>query len=121
MKIGLIKQYTQGIILYYYIIIDGRNFFYQPTKYNLKTYDNIRKTATGQGDDYTTGCLLDYPYFIEHYKLIAIELSKQQKLDADPKSIQQINFTGNLGKNAAIFFIIKKSKRNNFRFFKRNS
>ena len=110
MKIGLIKQYKQGIILYYYIIIDGRNFFYQPTKYDLKTYDNIRKVATGQGDDYATGCLLDYPYFIEHYKPTAIELSKQQKLDADPKSIQQINFTGNPGKNAAIFFIIKKAK-----------
>ena len=58
------------------------------------------------GDDYTTGCLLDYVYFKEHYKLIAIYLSKQQKLDTDPKAIQQISFTGNLGKNAPIFFII---------------
>ena len=62
---------------------------------NLRTYDNITKTATGQGDDYTTGCLLDYSYFQKYYKLIAIDLSKQQKLDVDPKAIQQINFSGN--------------------------
>ena len=58
----------------------------------MKTYDNITKIATGQGDDYTTGCLLDYPCFKKYYKLIAINLRKQQKLDA----IQQINFTQSL-------------------------
>ena len=58
----------------------------------MKTYDNITKIATGQGDDYTTGCLLDYPCFKKYYKLIAINLRKQQKLDA----IQQINFTRSL-------------------------
>ena len=57
----------------------------------LKTYENIRKIATGKGDDYTTGCLLDYSYFKENYKMIAIDLSKQQVLDADPTAIQQIN------------------------------
>ena len=62
----------------------------------LGTYDNIRKIATGPGDDYTAGCLLDYPYFKEHYKMIAIDLIKQQALDADQKAIQQINLTGNL-------------------------
>ena len=51
---------------------------------------------TGQSNDYTIGCLLDYPYFKKYYKLIAIDLSKQRKLNADPKPIQQINFTGNL-------------------------
>ena len=45
-------------------MIDRRNFFDQPVKNNLRTYDNIRKIATNQGDDYTTGCLLDYPYFL---------------------------------------------------------
>ena len=70
----------------YNVKIDGRNFF------DIKTYDNIRKIATGQGDDYTTGCLLDYPYFKENYKMIAIDLSKQQALHADPRAIQQINF-----------------------------
>ena len=66
-------------------MIDGRNFFDQTVKNNLITYDNIRKIATGQGDDYTTGCLLDYNYFNNHYKMIAIDLSKQQELDDDPK------------------------------------
>ena len=57
-------------------------------KNGMRTYDNIKKIATVQGDDYTTGCLLDYPYFKEHYKMIAIDLSKQEALDADLKAIQ---------------------------------
>ena len=68
-------------------------FFDQPINSMTKTYKNIRKTAIGQGDDYTTGCLLNYPYFKDHYKLIAIDLSKQQALNTDPRAIQQINFT----------------------------
>ena len=77
-------------------MMDGQNFFDQPVKNNLVTYDNIRKIAIVQGDDYTTGCLLDYNYFNKYYKMIAIDLDKQQALDADPKTIQQINFTANL-------------------------
>ena len=73
----------------YNIMINGENFFDQPIKNNKATYENIRKIATGQGDDYTTGCLLDYPYFIETYTMIAVDLSKQQALDADPRVIQQ--------------------------------
>ena len=86
----------------------------------------LKKIATGQGDDYKTGCLLDYPYFKEYYKLVDKDLSKQQKLDADPIqycwAIQQINFTGNLDQagNTQIFFIIEEAKES-FRFFKRNS
>ena len=80
----------------YNVMIDGKNFFDQPVKNDKVTYENIRKIATGQGDDYTTGCLLDYSYFKDHYKMIAIDLSKQQALDADPRAIQQINFTENL-------------------------
>ena len=72
-------------------MIDGRNFFDQPLKNNLITYDNIQKIATGQGDDYTTGCLLDYNYFNNYYEMIAIDLSEQQALNADEKTIQQIN------------------------------
>ena len=60
------------------------------------TYDNIWKITTGQGDDYTTGCLLDYIYFNNDYKMISIDLSKQQALDADPKAIQKIKVTANL-------------------------
>ena len=69
------------------VMNDGRNFFDQPIKNDSKPYDNIRKIATGQGEDYTTGCLLDYPYFKKYYKLIAIGLSKQKKVGADQKEI----------------------------------
>ena len=73
-----------------------KTFFDQPVKHDIRKYDNMRKVSTSQGDDYTAGCLLDYNYFKEHYKMIAIDLSKQQELDSDPKAIQQTNFTGNL-------------------------
>ena len=72
----------------YNIMINGKNFFDQPIKNNKVTYKNIRKLATGQGDDYTTGCLLDYPYVNDAYKIIAIDLSKQQALDSDPRENQ---------------------------------
>ena len=90
------------------VVIDGRNLFDQPIKNDFKTYDNIRKIATGQGDDYTTGCLLDYDYVKEHYRLIAIDLSKQQKLDADPKAT--LNFTISIEKETSIFFITEEGK-----------
>ena len=93
-------------------MIDGKHFFDQPINYNLKTYENIRKIATGRGDDYTTGCLLDYIFFKNYYKIIAIDLSKQQALDADPKAIQQINFTANLDRagNTRFYFILEEAK-----------
>ena len=98
----------------YNIVINGENFFDQPVKNNKITYDNIRKIATGQGDDYTTGCLLDYPYFTNTYKMIALDLSKQQTLDADPRAIQQINFTANLDRagNTRVYFILEEAKEN---------
>ena len=77
-------------------MIDGKNFFDQPINRNDKTYEKIRKIATGQGDDYTTGCLLDNFYFKDHYKMFALDLSKQHAVDADPRAIQHINFTANL-------------------------
>ena len=77
-------------------MIDGKSFFDQPIKNDKITYENIRKIAIGQGDDYTTDCLLDQVYFKNSYKMIATDLSKQQALDADPKAIQQINFTANV-------------------------
>ena len=93
-------------------MINGEKFFDQPIKNNKVTYENIRKIATGQGDDYTTGCSLDYTYFIETYKMIAIDLSKQQVLDADPRAVQQINFTANLGRteNTRVYFILEEAK-----------
>ena len=96
----------------YNIVINGENFFDQPIKNKKITYDNVRKIATGYGDDYTTGCLLDYPCFNETYKMIAVELSKQKALDFDPKTIQQINFTGNLDTagNTRVYFILEEAK-----------
>ena len=105
--------YLSGVeIKNYNIVINGENFFDQPIKNKKITYDNIRKIATGYGDDYTTGCLLDYPYFIETYKMIAVDLSKQKALDFDPKAIQQINFTANVDRagNTRVYFILEESK-----------
>ena len=99
-------------------MIDGKNFFDQPVKTDKVTYENIRKIATGQGDDYTTGCLLDYIYFKNYYKMIAVDLSKQQALDADPKAIQQINLTANLDRtgNTRIYLILEEAKETVFQF-----
>ena len=92
-------------------MIDGLNFFDQSVRNDLITSDKIGQIATDVGDHYTTGCLLDFNYFKNYYKMIAIDLSKQQALDADPKAIQQINFTGNLNRgqnvnNNTIMFLI---------------
>ena len=93
-------------------MINGENFFDQPIKNNKVKYENIRKIATGQGDDYTTGCLLDYLYFKDTYKMIAVDLSKQQVLDADLRAIQQINFSANLDRatNTKMYFIHEEAK-----------
>ena len=96
----------------YNVMINGENFFDQPVKDNKVTYGNIRKIATGQGNDYTTRCLLDYPYSKDSYNMIAIDLSKQQALDADPRATQQINFTAKLdrARNTRIYFILEEAK-----------
>ena len=88
--------------------------FDQPVKNDKATYENIRKIYTGQGNDYTTGCLLYYTYFKIYYNIIVIDLSKQQALDADPKAIQQINFTANL--DTAGNFILEEAKETIFEF-----
>ena len=94
-------------------MINGENIFDQPIKNNKKTYENIRKIAIGQGDDHTTGCLLDYWYFKNTYKMIAVDLSRQQALDADPRAIQQVSFTTNLDRagNTRVYFILKKQRK----------
>ena len=99
-------------IKYENVMIDGKNFFDQLVKNNEVTYENIRKIATGQGDDYKTGCSLDYIYFKNYYKMIVVDLSKQQGLDADPKAMQQINFTANVNRagNTRIYFILEEVK-----------
>ena len=93
-------------------MIDGQNFFDQSVQNDQRTYDNIPTITIIQGDDYTTGCWLDYVYFKSYCKVIAIDLSKQQALDPDLKAIQQINFFGNLDRagNITMLFIIKEAK-----------
>ena len=93
-------------------MINEEHFFNQPVKDNKVTCENIRKIATGQRDDYATGCLLDHPYFKDNYKMIPVDVSKQQALDADPRAVQQINFTANIDRdgNTRIYFILEESK-----------
>ena len=97
-------------------MMDRRNFFDQLVKNDLKTNDKIKKTPIGQEDDCMTGPLLDYNYFNNYNKIIAIDLSKLQELDADPNVIQQVNLPGNLNggenvnDNTIMFFIIEKAK-----------
>ena len=93
-------------------MIDGKNVFDKPLKDNKITYENIRKPATGQGDDYVTGSLLDHPQFKENHKMIAIDLIKQQTFDANPTAIQQTTYTVNLhcAGNTKIFFILEEGK-----------
>ena len=95
-------------------MIDGQNF--KPAKNNFRAYYDIQKIVTVHGDDYTSSCLLDYNYFNKYYKMIPIDLSKKQALDADPKGVQQINFTVNLNcglnvnASTLLFLIIEEAK-----------
>ena len=102
----------------YDVMINGENFFDQPIKDNNVTYENNRKVATDKGDNYTTGCLLDYTYFRDNYKIIAVDLSRQQALDPNPRKIQQINFTANLDRagRTRIYLILEESKENKLNF-----
>ena len=98
-------------------MIDRQNIFNHPVKNNSRTYHIIRSFVTGQGDDYAIGCVLDYNYFQNYYKMIAIDFSKQQVFEAASEAIQQINFTGCLQTIAMIFFIIEEAIKNGLRFF----
>ena len=119
------KRYflTRIEIKNYNIETDGRNFYDQPINDLIKQYDEVRKISTGQGDDYTTGCLLDFAYFEKNYRLIAADLRKQKALDADSRAIQQIIFTGKI-KAAAdntrviIYYILEQSKETILEFSK---
>ena len=104
----------------YNVMINGENFFDQPIKDNKVTYENTRKIATGKGDDYTTGCLLDHTYLRDDYKMIAVDLNRQQALNPDPRAIQQINFTVNLDRagRTRIYFILEESKETKLNFAK---
>ena len=99
-------------------MIDGKNVFDQPVRNDKVTYENIRKIATVKEDNYTTGCLLDYANFKKYYKMIAIDISRQQALDAYPRVIQQINSTANLDRagNTRFYFILEEAKETIFEF-----
>ena len=102
----------------YNVIIDGRNFYDQPNNSEIRQYDEIRKIATGKDDNYATGCLLDYKYFKDFYKLVAIDLSKQKELDADPRAIQQIEFIGHVDDDTGIIAVLEQSKEKVLEFYK---
>ena len=78
----------------------------------------MRKISTGRGDDYTTGCLLDFAYFEKNYRLIAADLSKQKALDADPKTIQQITFTVKTDNTIRVYYLFQQSKETILEFSK---
>ena len=102
--------------------IHGRNFYDQPIKDFIKQYDEVRKVSTGQGDDHTTRCLLDYAHFKDNYKLIAVDLSKQKALDADPRAIRQITFQGVVGwddnTKIRLYTILEQSRETVLEFYK---
>ena len=94
----------------YNVMIKAENFLDQSIKSNKVAYENIGKVATDQRDDYVTGCLLDYPYFKDSYKMIAIDLSKQNALNSD-STANQINFTANVDRadTTRIYFILEEA------------
>ena len=102
----------------YIIEIDGRNFYDQPMNDLIKQYDEVREISTGQGDDYTTGCLLDFAYLKKNYRPIAADLRKQKALDTDSTAIQQIIFTGKADAAAMINYILEQSKEATIQFSK---
>ena len=102
----------------YNVLIDGRNFYGQPINDQTKKYDEIRNIRTGKRDNYTTGCLIDFQYFTDHYQLTAVDLSKQKELDADPRAIQHIEFYGKLETNSQVCKVLEKSKETVLEFYK---
>ena len=97
--------------------MDDRNFYDQPINDQIKKYDKLTKIARGFGDGYTTGCLLDYQYFLNHYQLVAVDLSKQKELDADPRAIPQIELNGILKTNSQLCTDLEKSKETILEFY----
>ena len=95
-------------------MINRQNFFDQTVWNNLRTYNNIQNIATVQGDDCPTDCLLYYNYFDNYYKMIAIDVSKQKPLNADPKAVKHIQFyykSRSRWKHNNVFLLLKKRKK----------
>ena len=112
----------RGEIKNYNVMIDGRNVYDQPTNDLIKQCDEVRKVSTVHGDDYSTRSLLDYAYFKDNYRLIAVDLSKQKSLDADPRAIQQIVFQGVVGgadnPKIILYAILEQSKETVLEIYK---
>ena len=102
----------------YNVIIDGQNIYDNPIESDIEKYRELKKLMIGKGEDYTTGSLMDYNYFKKHYELVAVDLSKQKELDADPRAIQQIEFKYMLGTNSTIYWVLEKSKETILEFYK---
>ena len=102
----------------YNVIIDGRNFYDNPIESDIEKYRELKKIMIAKGEDYATGSLLDFNYFKKHYKLVAVDLSKQKELDGDPRAIQQIEFKYMLETNSTIYWILEKSKETILEFYK---
>ena len=118
-KDGQRKYYLPRINLEKYIdIIDERNFYDNPIESDIEKYRELKKVMIGKGEDYTTGSLLDYDYFLKHYKLVAVDLSKQNELDADPRTIQEIEFKYMLQTDSIIYWVLEKSKETILEFYK---
>ena len=93
-------------------------FMIEAVNDSIKQYDEIRKISTGQGDDYTNDCLLNFAYFNKKYRLIVADLSKQKALDTDSRSIQQVIITGKATADTKVFYILEKSKETILQFSK---
>ena len=116
---GQRKYYLPRIDLKEYnVIIDGRNFSDNPIKSDIEKYRELKKVTIGKGEDYTTGSSLDFDYFLKHYKLVAVDLSKQKELDADPRAIQQTEFKYMLQTDSTIYWVLEKSKETILEFYK---
>ena len=115
---GQRKYYLPRIDLNKYVINDGRNFYDNPIESDIEKNRELKKVMIGKGEDYTTGSLLDFDYFKKHYKLVAVDLSKQKESDADPRAIQQIEFKYMLGTNSTIYWVLEKSKETILEFYK---
>ena len=102
----------------YNVIIDGKKFYDNPIESDIGKYRELKKVMIGKGEYYTTGSLLDYDYFNKHYKLVAVDLSKQKELDADPRAIQKIEFKYMLETNSTIYWVLEKSKETILEFYK---
>ena len=105
----------------YNVLIDGRSFYDQNVNSSIVRYNELLKMTTGRSEDYSTGCLLDYDYYIENFNIVAIDLSHQAVLDSDPKINQQIEFvyklpSGNAAINYDLLTLLEKKKQTVLRF-----